>query len=281
MRGVAALIRFSFLYSDERGFRLARDRDADAREAALFSERRLERRFGIFERVCLPSLLAQPEEEFCAVVLASRRMPALFRERLGDALSGRPNLVAAFEDPLPFPGTEAFLRHLGEVPKAGNVLLTCRLDDDDALGAGYTEAALPYVAPHHVGYCVTFSRGVQAARVRGEVRFWETDYPLIAAGLGLVTTRDGGTCVYECGHHRQVWSRHPTIVDAREPQYLTTLHGENDSTTPRRLRERLFRRRRHANPLRNPPPRTSTRDEVRTRFPGVFPALDQEDWSFL
>lgn len=275
MRTVFALIRFSFIPSDNLGFALTKDRPLEEKKRVLFAPARLDRRFALFEAVCLPSLLAQPADRFGAIILTSDALPGPYRERLDALLAPHPHLVAAYEPPAP--SREAFVRCLDRLPDPGGLRFTCRLDDDDALASNYTELALPYVAPRWVGHCISFARGLQGSRVGGRPRFWESFAPLIGAGVGHVAESRARTTIYDCGHHMKLWERQPTLVDGREPAYLVTLHDHNDSTlgTRRTLKDRLLRRRRHRNPQRMPPATTLSLADARARYPNFAPLASE------
>jgi hypothetical protein len=291
MYSVFALVRFSFLSSDNKGYRLTKNLQLEEKKERLFSASRLTRRFEIFEHVCLPSLIAQDPERFGAVVLASDLMPHHFKKRLEVLLSPHPNILPTFEKPQPMPYSEAFLNPLRQLDQVSDVILTCRLDDDDALASDYTKQALEYVNGAHIGHCLTYPKGLQATNVEGKPRFWESYYPLIGAGLGFIDRLESGKTVFDCGHHQKVWKKFPTIVDGRLPQYLVTLHDENDSTSRRRFGKQPWWKRfltgrqqpakMHPNDLRNPPEDALTLEGVRARYPDCFAPLNESDWDFL
>lgn len=281
MYSIIALIRFSFLASDAKGYRQSRWLSFNEKKDLLFASPRLETRFRVFEQICLPTLAAQPSDRFYAIVLASELMPAHYKERLEALLAPYGNVAGVFAEPQPLPYTQAFLSHLEGVRNVDDLILTCRLDDDDGLASHYTESAIQYVDPAHLGYCVSFPRGIQVATGQGKPPvFWESLWPLVGAGLGFIHRLGSGQTIYTCGHHQRLWTKYPTIVDGRLPQYMVTHHGENDSTPRRSLLDRMLRRHRQDHPQRNPPQNKLSLEKARAAYGYAFPPLDDADWSF-
>lgn len=123
------LVRFSVLtptyYSE-------RFKTLEETAAHIFSPERMELRFRLFEKLCLPSLLRQSDPDFDMVVLTAESMPAPYLERLLDLIEPLRNIHC-----LPV-GTENHYKLLqkgyNSVPKDGySHRILFRLDDDDAV----------------------------------------------------------------------------------------------------------------------------------------------------
>ena len=126
---MTGVIRFSVLTSDYYARRFPAQEDAAAH---LFSPERMELRFRMFEKLCLPSLVRQSDADFRFVVLTSDRMPGDCLRRLEDLLRPLQNsrLVAAP------PGVHyQLLKQAYEMmPEEGEShFIRFRLDDDDAV----------------------------------------------------------------------------------------------------------------------------------------------------
>lgn len=240
---VVALVRFSFLMKNDRGYRRMRGLSLEERAAALFDERRMAQRFALFEAVCLPSLAAQPRTRFGAIMLTSEAMPADQRARLERLLAPYPNLLVAYEPPRPV--GEAFGQNIGRLGSLVETIVTCRVDDDDALALGFTKRIAPYGQPHYVGHCVSPYRGLSAGRLLGRPRVWRRNWIMSAVGLSFVSRSDAPENVYYCGNHTNVAERYPTILDGNSDMFLYINHGGNDSggnipLTTRLLPKRSF-----------------------------------------
>ncbi len=99
----------------------------------------LERRFELFERVCLPSLMAQTDGDFHWLVFFSDRTPEPFLTRIHDLHRRFPAFMPRFlED-----GEIPVRRYRAEVQKLlspyDTHVITTRLDNDDALHRSYVE----------------------------------------------------------------------------------------------------------------------------------------------
>ena len=84
---VAGFCRFSYLgKSDWSALRLRQPDEAEFQDRArlLFDDARLAARFAAFERICLPSILAQDDPRFVMVVITSPELPPRWMARLRD-----------------------------------------------------------------------------------------------------------------------------------------------------------------------------------------------------
>ena len=123
------LVRFSVLtptYYSER-FKTLQETAAH-----LFSPARMELRFRLFERLCLPSMTGQGDGDFRLIVLAAEAMPKVYLERLHALLEPHDNISLR----LAGPGKHyAMLREAYQsVPVEGcSHRIMFRLDDDDAV----------------------------------------------------------------------------------------------------------------------------------------------------
>jgi len=292
---IVTLIRFSFLASDE-GYRLGRGLSLDERAAELFGNERLHRRFEAFESICLPSLRMQPPDRFHVIILASAAMPDGYKERLLASVQGMVNVHIVFEEPAQMFFEELWLKHIGRIQGLKEIVATVRLDDDDALAPDFTATLAAYVNARYVGHTVSFPLGLQCAMVEGELRFWESYWPLVAAGLGYVCRRDSLATIFSCGHHHRIARRYPVILDARSAKYVVTLHQHNDSQVGmhpllgRRARVLRYLKRAVRPPRaaethnaqdRKAPARTWSIDEAEREAPELAPVLRGCDWSRL
>lgn len=96
----------------------------------------LESRFDLFERYCLPSVAAQTEHNFCWIIYFDKDTPPAFRERI-ESLRSVTNFHPYFTGLFPASG---WAQSIAEVvaPQAP-LLLTTRLDSDDALSKDFIE----------------------------------------------------------------------------------------------------------------------------------------------
>jgi hypothetical protein len=98
---------------------------------------RLAFRYSLFELTCLPSLLAQTEQDFDWFLIVDRDLPQTWRERLEALVAGRPRTHLHVYDPSEDLTGTAWLKPYA--PPQATRLLTTLLDDDDALPAHFIE----------------------------------------------------------------------------------------------------------------------------------------------
>jgi hypothetical protein len=224
------LIRFS--YPALSGFRAAGTDLAEV-AARLYVPDRLERRFGLFEALTLPSLLAQTDPDFRTVILTGEGLPAAARDRLAAAAA---RLAGARIVALPhLHGYAAAQRAFDAVPAGARWRLSLRLDDDDALDAGFIArlkrmaavlaplqaGAAPLILAHARGYMLDL-----AAARPGLIPVVER-LPL-GCGTAMLAPADARENIYR-RNHRWLPQFYDIYSEARTPAFIRSLHGLNDS----------------------------------------------------
>jgi len=117
------ITRFSY-----RGFKMPRN--FDPLDTAVLS-----RRFDVFEATCLPSILGQTCKDFSWVLLVDEMLPAAFRLRLENLVSGHVNaFLHCYSNNLRLGTLNWLVPYFGESKE--NIVSTM-LDDDDMLWADF------------------------------------------------------------------------------------------------------------------------------------------------
>jgi hypothetical protein len=91
----------------------------------------LEERFGLFEQYCLPSVLAQTEQNFTWILFFDRATPEPYAERARALASRRAGFHPIFCDALPLSAVHETVRRVSR--NDPQWLLTSRFDNDDGL----------------------------------------------------------------------------------------------------------------------------------------------------
>lgn len=243
------VLRFSVLsptfYTDELG-------SVEAVAAHIFSPDRLELRFHLFEKLCLPSLVSQTDQEFDMVILTAEALPAPWMERLEDLLAPHPNLHLL--KAAPDNHYRLIQRAYATIPTGESThLFQFRLDDDDALDRDFVartkrlahgllafqDPGMPFIIAHGRGFYVIRGEG-------GNEVFDSTERAPLSAGTTLVAPVGYGRNPYRYVH-RKLLQHYTTYSDISVPAYIRTVHGDNKSETPRmgivgRWRPRLLDR---------------------------------------
>ena len=228
---MVGLVRFSVLtptYYSERFSNLKQT----ARH--LFDEDRMELRFSIFEKLCLPSLVQQTDGDFDLVVLTAKAMPEIYLNRLQDLLAPYHNMHLR---PV---GTRNHYRLLKQgydsipVNDASHRILF-RLDDDDAVDLDFVRrtralaTGLLPLQPAETSFVIAHNRGfyLQATPEGAEI-FDAIEQAPLSAGTALVTPLGSGANPYKFNHRKL--ARHFNLYsDMQAPAYIRTIHGDNKS----------------------------------------------------
>ncbi|MEO1000664.1 MAG: glycosyltransferase [Pseudomonadota bacterium] len=233
-QAIVGLIRFSLVLESGNFFPLLTELSLDAYSAHIFDDARMALRLAIFEEACLPALAAQADQGFHAVLMASRLMPARWRDRVEAAVAGVPNVhfrVFRAEANI----GRVYRRSAFEfLDGAAPMTATFRLDDDDVLGPGFVGTLRRYLRPELAGHAVTFVPGRELL-LTGEALAVKTDTrPKASAGLAAIQAGPlervkAVRPVYSIGSHRQIDRHAPLIVHDGAPLWLQTAHGHNVS----------------------------------------------------
>ena len=230
---IVGLCRFSYLGVG--GFEASK-KGMEKVTAMLYDQKRMNRRFAFFEKLCLPSLAAQTDKDFNLVVLIGTSMPIRFRKRL-KGLAGRyPFLqICALEPNGPLNATRrAYRRGLKD---GADYITGFRIDDDDAVAVDYIEKTRA-VADQLIGLgwadedhpaVIAFHRGVYWDLNDREQPFHDfREIGPLGLASAMVTRPNAHSNMFRWNHRRvaayaRMWS------DPTDLMFVRTLHQHNDS----------------------------------------------------
>lgn len=200
----------------------------------LFSSDRMELRFSVFEKLCLPSLARQSDKDFDLVVLTAESMPQPYLDRLQDLLTPHPHMH------LRAVGTRKHYRLLQQgyasIPQEeGQHRILFRLDDDDAVDLEFVQRTkalakglLPLQAPD-TSFVISHNRGFYLrATAEGPEVFDATEQAPLSAGTTLVVPPGKEENPYRY-NHRKLARHYNLYSDMQVPAYIRTIHGDNKS----------------------------------------------------
>ncbi len=229
---IVGMIRFSIVLRESNFFPPLSGQDYRERKAQIFDRARLQRRFQLFEDLCLPSLAAQTDRDFNIMLITSRDLPDWAQHRLMGLVQDLPNFYVRAYRPLANI-QRIFKRSVFEMlnPLAP-ITASFRLDDDDALANDYIARLRAHMVPEKAGNIITFSRGHQVALSDEALRIWEDTRNCGSAGLALVQRGNvlsiPETVTIHClGGHRKVGRFAPVINDKTNGMYVQTANGCN------------------------------------------------------
>lgn len=146
------IIRFSTIFKNNvKHFRSARSQKFD-----LFSQTRLTERFFFFQNICLPSILSQTCQNFQCIIIIDVRLPSIWKQRLEDLIThgkwGTPHtcersgniILHEWNIDDQIERTDFLSRY---IKSETEVLITTRLDDDDALHQDFVKLVQENIDP--------------------------------------------------------------------------------------------------------------------------------------
>jgi len=190
-----------------------------------FSREWLEYRLGLFRRFCLPSVGSQSAEDFTWLVFCDESTDTDTLEALSAHRQEVSQLrVAITGDTKP---PRQIVRSM-TLPET-DVLITTRLDSDDAISSRYLEAVQAYLPAFGRGgldeLLVNFPQGFRLELASGSAyasRMYNTPFH----SLFERPKRRPPTSVIT-GKHTTAHERHVTHQDESMPAWLQVLHGSN------------------------------------------------------
>lgn len=233
---VFGYMRFSYAgRSDVRTSRLSSTLEDVA--ARLYDPIRMERRFLLFENICLPSIAAQTNTDFRIAVLASNIMPDVYKQRLAAAVEKIPQFEIVYSDA---DHVNHAFNPWQEAQTAGLNFATAhfRLDDDDAISRGTIDriANACNLAPH-VGI-LSFPRGLHVSYMEQRAHIIREYTPFIAIALSYLNMPGQIRNPY-MGNHVELHKLDRSLIDPMPWTYLHTAHDSSDTLVrqPRRIQK--------------------------------------------
>lgn len=188
----------------------------------------LSNRCDLFERYCVPSVAAQEARQFSWIILLSRDTPRWAVARLRSAVAEVEQAII-FSTLASDPAHATWEAIQAEPPSTAHLLITSRLDSDDAIAATYV-SRVQQALPDHTPMFLNFTKGYQFdAQQRAACRHSEPSNPFIT----LVERWNPRPVTVFCRAHLDAGSFAPVAQLPSDGEWLMVFHGGN--ATPRRL----------------------------------------------
>lgn len=213
--------------------------DKDDYKKKLFDEKRLELREKIFSRICLPSLVNLYEKkpadvEISIILLSSIDLPKPRKDFLLRISEKHPFIsINFFDDEFAFRDFQKIVDNYAEQNMEDqDILVSARLDDDDALSVNWLSDVLKFANKDNLGRILSLSGAVSVLLDNDAKIKSISDYLFLmpSAGLAYIGNKnDYRKDIYNCGNHSNPFRRYPTIVLADKVHCLRSFSSENDS----------------------------------------------------
>lgn len=229
---IVGLVRFSYI--SKGGFAHSHD-PQDEQERMIFDADRMERRFALFEKLTMRSLLAQTDQSFRCIFLISKSFPSEYHQRLQTLVAPLHGAVVMEKPFLPqFRAIRSCYDALRD--ETYPYFTTFRLDDDDMLDTGFIQRlrrlAVPAARVKDDGEPVVlaFNKGLYLEiSDHGNRIFDASERTPLSVGTAMITkTGNTGKNIYS-RNHRKLPAFFNTYSEVSEPAWLRTIHRDNDS----------------------------------------------------
>ncbi len=227
-RPIIGHIRFSYYGLTDT--RLQPDAE-DAALATLYDETRMARRFHLFERLTVPSLMAQTDQDFQILIMSSDVMPDPYKERLWHIAARLPQAKIVYSRYRK--SMLSYKKHMDDAlgPDMTGTALHFRLDDDDALAHSYIARLRQMSGAMPARTHFSFPKGILLFPATSE----NTDgtslmIKVYLTALGLAWISDASFLRPPFAMaHMQLWREWPVLSDPTFPAYIRAMHFNNDT----------------------------------------------------
>lgn len=226
MVAVFGYIRFSFFGLNDT--KIARTiSDDQERFDILYDPARMEERFYFFEKITLPSLRAQKDQDFRIVVVTSTVMPDRYKARLEQAVADIPQIEILYSDAdhVNYALNPWIEENTADL-KTKSVHF--RLDDDDAICAQMISMLKRDGKRARPDEMLTYPRGLFLASLNGEPYLLRKFEPYIAIAWAFVNAPGQIRNPYQ-GKHGSHNMMVPSMMDPRPFAYIHVAHESSDT----------------------------------------------------
>ncbi len=194
---------------------------------------RLEKRFKLFENICLPSLINQIKKDNVTVLInITDNMPEKWKNRLHELINDHDFIQIQEFDHRINENLRTCLhnKYLEKYIKPQTkIVATSRLDDDDAFTPNFTNVISKYMKPSYVNHIITLTKGYYFNPINK--RCSVVNRSLLAIGLTLIQYV-GKYQKFPYGiysHQHSHWNNLAKCVHVNNVKYIRTVHDTNNS----------------------------------------------------
>lgn len=219
---VIGLMRFSVVTADNKNaWRATKTQSLEDSIARMLSPDRLRLRLKLARAMPLASLAGQTDPGFKLKVLISSEVPSDVRADLASVEAEFPfaQLVAVRPD-------EDLLAKCREFVVPGQLSVTFRLDDDDAVNREFIADLKELAVPANLNKVLSFPHGVYVAAAAGKLVLHGKVYPNNAFGLSYLS--DDGRTIFDMRSHSKIF-QHPMVLHPRANAWMRSIHSASDS----------------------------------------------------
>lgn len=223
---VFGYMRFSFLGRNDT--KVGRNiQDAQERARILYAPDRMEERFYFFEKITLPSIRAQTDQDFKLLIVSSPEMPIEYQNRLNTAVADIPQIRVIYSDEAHI--TYAIQPVLAEMIEGiEENTVHFRMDDDDAISSEMIAQLKADGARLRPNTLITYPTGLFLIDHKNESYLIRKFEPYIAIAWALVNAPGQVRNPYE-GRHGRYFRDARSYMDPHFYAYIHVAHSSSDT----------------------------------------------------
>ena len=219
-------MRFSYLGRSD--VRLARQNDdLEYRKSVLYAPDRLEERFYFFEKICLPSLKWQSDQDFRFAIFTSPDLPEPYQQRLKQVTEAVPQIEIVYDTAAHInDAIHPWMARQDSVQ--ANRTLHFRLDDDDALSTDFVATLHEHMDRVPENSIISRPTGLFLMNAADGPHLLAKFEPYIAIGFAIVNGPGkihNPYALQHGGHYRIA----PSLSLPGPLAYIHTAHAQSDT----------------------------------------------------
>ena len=216
---VYLITRFSIFDYDFKGYQLTRKLGIEEYKTYLFSKERLDYKFDSFEKITLPSIVSQTDDNYIWEIYTSEYLPIEYKNRLLASTNKYKNIkifyIKSFKE---FNKSDKikdkYCTVILDDDKIIDKYCTVRLDDDDGLNKDFVKILQKY--KDKTKEIISFIKGKKCTISNNEIIYGKNvEIKNIALGLCAIDMN-----VYACGDHTKVNQKFKVTYDMTPDMYL-------------------------------------------------------------
>lgn len=208
----------------------------------VFEADYFEYRYNIFLNVTLKSFQQQTNKDFILLLLHSENMPADYKTRFLELEKANSFLYNVFSEDTPEANKEAIRSSKEYAALENDVVITFRIDNDDAVQNDFIERLNYFLKSAFFGYAIS-TPALSIVKRISEKQYIveEQNYPSNSIGLAYVSNTEQYKTIMELGHHALINKTTPMVLSAeRLTKQLQTINGENEMNVIEETKARIM-----------------------------------------
>lgn len=194
---------------------------------------RLEKRFKLFENICLPSLINQTKKDNITVLInITDNMPEKWKNKLNELITNYKFIqIQEFDHTMNEKQITCLHNKFLEkyMKPETKIVATSRLDDDDALSPNYTTILSKYMSSKYINNVISVSSGYYFNPINKQCSMYNKS--LLAIGLTLIQYVNKYEKfpygIYSKQHTE--WNKFANCINLTNVKYLRSVHDTNNS----------------------------------------------------